>query len=93
MTHTGLLEQEVSNVNKTDSAVRITHIPSGTVSECQDGRSQHKNKAEAMNMLKAQLYAIELNKRNEVKQAAEDAKIRNRVGTSNKILCFRSVKN
>ena len=62
------------HINKTDSAVRITHIPSNTVVQCQNDRSQHRNKAEAMNMLKAQLYAIELNKRNEVKQAAEDAK-------------------
>ena len=62
------------HINKTDSAVRITHIPSNTVVQCQNDRSQHRNKAEAINMLKAQLYAIELNKRNEVKQAAEYAK-------------------
>jgi len=62
------------HINKTDSAVRITHTPTNTVVQCQNDRSQHRNKAEAMNMLKAQLYTIELNKRNEVKQAAEDAK-------------------
>ena len=62
------------HINKTDSAVRITHIPTNTVVQCQNDRSKHRNKAEAMNMLKAQLYAIELNKRNEEKQAVEDAK-------------------
>lgn len=62
------------HINKTDSAVRITHIPTNTVVQCQNDRSQHRNKAEAMNMLKAQLYALELKKRNEEKQALEDAK-------------------
>ena len=62
------------HINKTDSAVRITHTPTNTVVQCQNDRSQHRNKAEAMNMLKAQLYAMELNKRNEEKQAVEDAK-------------------
>ena len=62
------------HINKTDSAVRITHTPTNTVVQCQNDRSQHRNKTEAMNMLKAQLYSLELNKRNEEKQAVEDAK-------------------
>lgn len=62
------------HINKTDSAVRITHLPTNTVVQCQNDRSQHRNKAEAFAMLKAQLYAMELRKRNEEKQAVEDSK-------------------
>lgn len=62
------------HINKTDSAVRLTHIPTGVVVQCQNDRSQHRNRDEAMSMLKGALYNLELNKRNAEKQAMEDAK-------------------
>lgn len=62
------------HVNKTDSAVRLTHIPTGVVAECQSQRSQHKNRDSAWKMLRAKLYEQEMLKRNEEKQAAEDNK-------------------
>ena len=62
------------HVNRTESAVRITHLPSGIVVQCQNDRSQHKNKATAMKQLKAKLYELEMQKRREEQQAAEDAK-------------------
>jgi peptide chain release factor 2 len=62
------------HINKTDSAVRMTHAPTGIVVQCQNDRSQHRNRAEAMEMLKAKLYEHELRKRMSEQQKLEDSK-------------------
>ncbi len=62
------------HVNRTESAVRITHLPSNTVVQCQNDRSQHKNKATAMNQLKAKLYELEMQKRRAEASVVEESK-------------------
>jgi peptide chain release factor 2 len=62
------------HINKTDSAVRLTHIPTGIVVACQNQRSQHRNRDEAWTMLRARLYELELQKREAAAQAVEDQK-------------------
>ncbi len=62
------------HINKTDSAVRLTHVPSGIVVQCQNDRSQHRNRAEAWAMLKSRLYEAEIRKRQSEQQKLEDSK-------------------
>jgi peptide chain release factor 2 len=74
------------HVNKTDSAVRITHLPTGIVVQCQNERSQHSNKAKAMKILRAELYDYEVAKREE--KAAEDAKSRLKIEWGSQIRSY-----
>lgn len=74
------------HVNRTDSAIRITHMPSGIVVQCQSDRSQHKNRATAMKQLKAKLYELELQKRNTEQQAIEEGK--SDIGWGNQIRSY-----
>jgi len=74
------------HVNKTDSAVRITHLPTGIVVQCQNERSQHSNKAKAMKLLRARLYDFELAKREA--KAAEDAKARLKIEWGSQIRSY-----
>ncbi len=74
------------HVNKTDSAVRITHLPSSIVVQCQSDRSQHKNKSNALNMLKSRLFELELQKRKEEENKANEKK--REIGWGNQIRSY-----
>ena len=79
------------HVNRTESAVRITHLPTGIVVQCQNDRSQHKNRATATRQLRAKLYELELRRRNSERQEVEDAKADIGWGEPDPLLRARSV--
>ena len=74
------------HVNTTDSAIRITHLPTNIVVQCQNERSQHKNKATAMNLLKSKLYELEIKKIEDERKASEDQKTE--IGWGNQIRSY-----
>ena len=74
------------HVNTTDSAVRITHIPTGIVVQCQSDRSQHKNKSNALSMLKSRIYELELNKRKSEEEKSNNEK--KEIGWGNQIRSY-----
>ena len=74
------------HVNKTDSAVRLTHVPTGTVVQCQNDRSQHKNRDQAMKQMRAKLYELELQKRMAEQKALEESKVD--IGWGNQIRSY-----
>ena len=74
------------HVNKTDSAIRITHLPTKIIVQCQSDRSQHRNKAQALSMLKAKLYELELKKREEENQLLSSSK--NEIGWGSQIRSY-----
>ena len=74
------------HVNKTDSAIRITHLPTKIIVQCQSDRSQHRNKSQALSMLKAKLYELELQKRKEENQLLSSSK--NEIGWGSQIRSY-----